>query len=585
MIRSPRWFALTTSASLLMAASISALAGCSGGGTAGGSSPSAARAAIESSDDIPGQIVVDFRDDTGPGDVKSVLTDALGLSFLPSALEAETRIEIASAPLATVAQLLEKLNHDPRVEYAEPLARVHALYTPNDPLLKDQWHLNRVGAQSAWHLSTGRGATVAVVDTGIACEDYGPFTKASDLATTTCVPGYNFVAKNEHANDDQGHGTHVAGTIAQSTDNGVGGAGVAFHARLMPVKVLSGSGSGTTADVADGIRWAADHGAQVINLSLGGSRPAQVLDKAVQHARSKGAVVIAAAGNSGGSVGYPGATPGVIGVSATGQDDKIAQFSSRGPEVDIAAPGVDVVQQTICNGGKGKCEKFPAFSGTSMATPHVAGAAALLVSQGVTDPDAIERTLRSTARVVDSSDGAKKLYGSGILDAAAATRHVAWLHGLIRLVLFVGLSGLVAVLASKTRGIAKVLSPGFLAAGILTGPGLFFLSQVSPAPLLAFDVLARPLADLDLLVSPSLHGWLPLANVLLPFGLTALFFGIKQARPAIAGASIGTAAYLGSVLALGEVAAPLGAVLLMGWCAVNAVLCVLLSRFLLTEES
>jgi serine protease len=337
--------------------------------------------------------------------------------------------------------------------------------------------------------------------------------------------------------------------------------------------------------VADGIRWAADHGAQVINLSLGGSRPAQVLDKAVQHARSKGAVVIAAAGNSGGSVGYPGATPGVIGVSATGQDDKIAQFSSRGPEVDIAAPGVDVVQQTICNGGKGKCEKFPAFSGTSMATPHVAGAAALLVSQGVTDPDAIERTLRSTARVVDSSDGAKKLYGSGILDAAAATRHVAWLHGLIRLVLFVGLSGLVAVLASKTRGIAKVLSPGFLAAGILTGPGLFFLSQVSPAPLLAFDVLARPLADLDLLVSPSLHGWLPLANVLLPFGLTALFFGIKQARPAIAGASIGTAAYLGSVLALGEVAAPLGAVLLMGWCAVNAVLCVLLSRFLLTEES
>lgn len=579
-LRGSTWAALSTGALLLAAAPL--VVGCSSSDGPGG----ATRTAVspEAVDDIPGQIVVDFRDDAGASDIASLLTTDLGLSFAPTGLEAQTRIEIATVPASMTRAVLARLNADPRVEYAEPLARVYALYTPNDPLYKDQWHLPHVGAPTAWGYSTGHGATVAVVDTGIACEDYNSFVKVSDLGG--CVEGFNFVNNTPHANDDQGHGTHVAGTIAQATNNGHGAAGMAFNARLMPVKVLGANGSGTTAGVADGIRWAADHGAQVINLSLGGSRPAQVLEKAIQHARSKGTVVIAAAGNSGGSVGYPAAHDGVIAVSASDRNDKLASFSSRGAQVDIAAPGVDVVQQTICEGGKGKCEKFPAFNGTSMATPHVAGAAALLVSQGVTDPDAIERALKSSARVIDPSDDAKKLYGAGVLDAAGAVKQTALSHAFTRLAILGALAAWAAYIARKSNGIGKVLSPGFLLTALFTGPGLlFFAPFVSPVPVMSFDVLARPLADLDLLFSPALHRWLPLANVALPFALTTLFFGIKGLRPALAGASLGTAAYLGSVLLLNESFPPVSKVLLLGWVAVNAVLCSLLGRFLLTEEA
>lgn len=537
-------------------------------------------------DDIPGQIVVDFRDDIGSSDIQSLLGSGLGLTFAPTTLEPQTRIQIASVPASLTRLVLAKLNADPRVEYAEPLARVYAFHIPNDPLFKDQWHLPKVGAPTAWHYSTGRGVTVAVVDTGVACEDYNSFVKVSDLGDSGCVEGFNFINNTPHANDDQGHGTHVAGTIAQSTNNGHGAAGMAYHAKLMPVKVLGADGSGTTAGVADGIRWAADHGAQIINLSLGGSRPAQVLQKAIDHARSKGTVVIAAAGNSGGSVGYPAAHDGVIAVSASDRDDKLAKFSSRGPQVDIAAPGVDVVQQTICEGGKGKCERFPAYNGTSMATPHVAGAAALLVSQGITDPDAIERTLKNSARVVDTSEGAKKLYGAGILDAAAAVRTTALSHAVIRLLLLGLLAGWAAYMARKSNGFRKVLSPGFILGALITGPGLlFFAPLISPMPMLALDILARPLADLDLLLSPTLHRWLPLANILIPFGLTTLAFGIKRLRPTLAGASLGTAAYLGSVLVASETFPPVGQALLLGWVAINALLCAFLGKFLLTEDA
>ncbi|RYE86461.1 MAG: peptidase S8, partial [Myxococcales bacterium] len=372
VLRRSSWLAFPAGALLLAAAPL--VAGCGSSSAEqsparlSGSQARAAAASLVTADDIPGQIVVDFRDDAPEADIRSLLVDGLGLTFAPTPLEATTRIEIASVPAGLAGSVLARLNADPRVEYAEPLARVQAYYTPNDPLFKDQWHLDKIGAPQAWHYSTGRGVTVAVVDTGIACEDFESFVKVSDLGRTRCVEGFNFVNNTTHANDDQGHGTHVAGTIAQSTNNGHGAAGIAYDAQLMPVKVLAANGSGTTAAVADGIRWAADHGAQVINLSLGGSRPAQVLQKAVEHALSKGAVVIAAAGNSGGSVGYPAAHDGVIAVSASDRNDKLASFSSRGAEVDIAAPGVDVVQQTICEGGRGKCERFPAFNGTSMAT-------------------------------------------------------------------------------------------------------------------------------------------------------------------------------------------------------------------------
>ncbi|KYF60951.1 serine protease [Sorangium cellulosum] len=533
----------------------------------------------ETSYDIPGQIVVDARDDLDDSTLAALARD-FSLHLFPTALASETRIQIATVE-GPVSATLQRLPRDPRVEAAEPLARVRASFVANDPLLKDQWHMARVGAERAWDFATGRGVTVAVVDTGIACETHGPFVKAPDLASTECVEGWNFVTKTNHANDDQGHGTHVAGTIAQSTNNGIGAAGLAFHARLMPVKVLNESGWGTTADVADGIRWAADNGAHVINLSLGGPRNSKVLQSAIDHAISRGAVVVAAAGNTGGRVQYPGASDGVIGVSATDANDKIARFSSRGQGVDVAAPGVNVTQQTICNRGRGDCDApYPAYNGTSMAAPHVAGAAALLVGLGVSDPRAVEDAIRAGARMVDSSDDGKLLYGAGILDAASSVARVTQSHAVVRLVALLLLATWVGRRARKKE--ANAASPwqaSFLLPALAAGPGLFFfapwlLSRVD----LAVDVLARPIADLDLLIGASVHRWLPLANALIPLGLTSLFFGVKKLRPAIAGLAVGTAAYLTSVVTLGEVAGPLGRLALVVWCAVNAAACLWIAR-------
>jgi serine protease len=542
----------------------------------------------ESAYDIPDELIVDVKDDVDEGTIASLLR-GFGLSFKPTALEAETKEEIVDVPAGRMAEVLDRLSHDPHVEGVEPLARVRAFYVPNDPLLKDQWHMERIGASRAWDFATGRGVTVAVIDTGIACETHGPFTKGTDLAQTECVPGWNVVTKNEHANDDQGHGTHVAGTIAQSTNNGIGGAGVAFHARLMPVKVLNEGGWGTTADIADGIRWAAEHGAHVINMSLGGPRNSRVMQKAIDYAISQGVVVVAAAGNTGGHVQYPGASDGVLGVSATDADDKLAKFSSRGDGVDIAAPGVNVVQQTICKKGRDKCEVFPGYSGTSMAAPHVAGAAALVMSLGVTDPVAVEEALRKGARAVPGSDtdAGKKLYGAGVLQAADAVERVTFSHALVRLLALFGITFLIAAGArKKNAGAASPWQPLYWVPALIAGPGLFFFAPwVLPRVHLAVDLLARPLADMDLLVGASLHRFLPLANALIPFTLTALAFGVKKLRPAIAGFSAGTAAYLASIVLLGDAAGPFGKVALLAWCAANAAACVWIARTNLAETN
>jgi serine protease len=301
-------------------------------------------------------------------------------------------------------------------------------------------------------------------------------------------------------------------------------------------------------------------------------------------------IIVAAAGNSGGSVGYPGASEGVIGVSATGPDDKIAKFSSRGPAVDIAAPGVNVVQQTVCKRGRDKCEIFPGYSGTSMASPHVAGAAAMLVGLGVTDPKAVEEALRASARKVDDSAGSEKLYGAGILDVAAATQRVTLVHGVFRFLAVLAFGMLVWAsskkLAAKKAG-GTATSPwrmSFLVPALAAGPGLlFFAPWVLPRVYLPVDLLARPLPELDFYIGASLHQWLPLASALLPFALTTVFYGVRSLRPLVAGLSVGTAAYLASVAALGEMTGPFGKTALLAWCAVNAVLCLWIARTNLTE--
>ncbi len=545
-------------------------------------------APVGSAWDVPGAIIVDGKDSLSDAEVDELLAEVTsrfpGISFESTDFDADTRIKLARLPASRAASLIAAIGDDPRLEHVEPLSWVRASFVPNDPKYGEQWHMVRAGAETAWDHATGRGVTVAVIDTGIACEDHQGFMKGTDLADTRCVGGWNLIWDHEHANDDHGHGTHVAGTIAQSTDNGVGVTGLAFHARLMPVKVLDKRGWGTNLDVANGIRWAADHGAHVINLSLGGSQDSKILQEAVRHARSLGVVVVAAAGNSGGSVGYPGGTEGVIGVSASDQGDKLASFSSRGPGVDIAAPGVEVVQQTICQEGKNQCEQYAVWKGTSMASPHVAAAAALLVGAGVTDPADVERRLAESARVVDPSDRGKFLFGAGILDAGAAARAVTWEYGMARLGFLAAFALFVTLWARRSSKLAAPRGLAFWISALWTGPGLLFFAPLfASRSNLVVDVLARPIADLDLLVGASVHRLMLLGTAAIPIALLVVGWGSRTLRQVAAGAGVGTAAYLASHLLFREAWTPFGAVAFVGWCAANLAVSLFIARTCLAE--
>lgn len=536
---------------------------------------------------LPGEIVVDVKDDLSE-DAIADLGREYGLVLRDNSpdVKDDGKVEIADVDPSREDEILAKLAHDPRVEAAEPMGVMRALFTPNDPKFGEQWHMTRVGAEKGWEYACGEGVTVAVVDTGIACYDDKGFMKGTDLAGTTCVDGYNFVGKNTIAADDQGHGTHVAGTIAQTTNNGVGVAGLAHCAKLMPVKVLSARGWGTMADVAEGIRWASDHGAQVINLSLGSSQKSGVVHKAVEHAIAKGTIVVAAAGNSGGSVGYPAAYDGVIAVSATDKNDAIAWFSSRGPEVTIGAPGVGVTQQTICENGKNKCEQWGVFNGTSMASPHVAGAAALLVGQGITDPAAVKAVLTSTATPKED----KNLFGAGILEAGTAVIHTHWMHVALRLVALFGLFALVARRIKKKggtmeKGAAKWI--GGLAAGVGLLPFLPLTGVPARAGALRWvsELAMKPLGEWDLVLgAPGLHKWLPLASALPALGLTLLFFGVRRLRPFAGGVALGSAALLTQLAVSGEAWFAMGPFALRLFAAANVAVCLWLARMSLDAK-
>jgi serine protease len=367
----------------------------------------------------------------------------------------ETDVADVAAPEGADAQkLLDQLRSDPRVETAD---RVHFLrepgteaeeiagaqpdalpgaeepdrgrWKPNDPRYNEQWNFQMVKAEEAWDVTKGKGAVVAVIDTGVAYKDTRQGKRARDFANTEFVPGYDFVNHNDMPNDDQGHGTHVSGTIAESTDNREGVAGLAFEAKIMPLKVLSASGSGRTNDIAEAIRWAADHGANVINMSLGGPFPDSLMSSACEYAHKKGVTIVCAAGNSGREgVGYPAAYKECIAVSAVGPKGDLSFYSSWGRQVAIAAPGGDkqvggdsggILQNTMMPGENGAVQDdYFAFQGTSMASPHVAAVAAMIVSQGVKNPDDVKAVLAKSAQ----KKGPSEKYGAGILDAAAAVR-------------------------------------------------------------------------------------------------------------------------------------------------------------------
>ncbi len=405
-------------------------------------------------------LVIDLRDDATPDAIRA-LEARLGLVLTPNSIHAGSgKLMRAPVPAGRDAQtLLQSLRDDPLVESAEtsvifstperglksgpersatprvkpstkPRRDRHS-FMPNDPRYGEQWNLRMIGVPLAWQRSRGRGAIVAVIDTGVAARDSRRGKRGRDFAQTRFVRGYDFVNDDNDPYDDHGHGTHVAGTVAESTDNGEGVAGIAFEATVMPLKVLSAEGWGRSEDIADAVRFAADHGANVINMSLGSAYPSDVTRLAVRYAARKGVLVVCAAGNGfGEGVGYPAAFPECVAVSSVGPSGEMAFYSSYGNEVALAAPGGDmsggpddgVLQNTVFpveQGGAG--DDYYHFQGTSMACPHVAGVAALLVAQGVRDPARLRDFLLRSATPREP----RLRYGAGVLQADAATAMAA----------------------------------------------------------------------------------------------------------------------------------------------------------------
>ena len=364
---------------------------------------------------------------------------------------------------------LERLRHERGVRWAVPDYVAHASgeLIPNDTGEGNtlggwqaiQWNFDGqfgIKAPQAWANAAeegapgGKGVVVAVLDTGVAYANRGRFRRSPDFSRYGFVPGYDFIARNRYANDRNGHGTFVAGTIAEATDNRFGLTGLAFAAKIMPVRVLDNAGEGDASVIAEGVRFAVRHGAQVINLSLEFSSDVTASDvpeltEALRYAYRHNVVVVAAAGNEGSTaIPYPARGPHVIAVGATTEHGCLAGFSNYGPHVTLVAPGGgpdaslagdpnchpelpagrDIFQMTFTGSSPSVFGFPPGYEGTSMATPHVAATAALIIAGGVLGrkptPAQIIARLRATARALGGpQDGS--LYGAGLLDAGAAT--------------------------------------------------------------------------------------------------------------------------------------------------------------------
>ena len=326
-----------------------------------------------------------------------------------------------SNPQAVMAKL-KKLEG---VAFVEQNAYAYACWVPNDPYYSPyQWHMTRIGMEDAWPLETGSGIVVAVNDTGIK-------QSLEDLAQTNFTAGYDFINNDSDPTDDEGHGSHVCGTVAQSTNNGIGVTGVAYNCTIMPVKVLNASGSGSYDQISDGIYWATDNGADIINMSLSGPSDLTVLRNAINYAWNNGVVVVCAAGNSGSSAPeYPAAYTNSISVSATNYLDQLADYSNYGSTIDICAPGGDgndnngdgymdgVLQNTFDTSGDG----YFFYYGTSMASPHVAGVAALVKAADPTLTNAEIRSILETTAEDLGASGWDQYFGYGIVDAYAAVQ-------------------------------------------------------------------------------------------------------------------------------------------------------------------
>lgn len=370
------------------------------------------------------ELVVRFKQGLA-GEITKKIIQAFGMVKVKDSVKAGAFTVFKKGKYAgQITELMQKLLTEAGILEVERNGMAYAFGVPNDQYYQYQWHMTKIGMENAWDVNTGANVTVAVIDTGVK-------QSLPDLANTTFVAGYDFVNNDNDPTDDQGHGSHVAGTIAQSTNNSIGCTGVAYNAKIMPLKVLSAQGTGSTSDIADAIYWAADNGADVINLSLGGSSSSSTMENAVNYAWNKGVVVVCAAGNDNVSTPfYPAAYANCISVSATDYNDNRASYSNYGSTIDIAAPGGDsgdnngdgyddmVLQNTIGSNGDG----YYFMAGTSMAAPHVAGVAALIKSanSSLSNSD-IKNILYNTAKDIGAA-GKDNQFGYGLVDAYAAVQ-------------------------------------------------------------------------------------------------------------------------------------------------------------------
>jgi serine protease len=424
----------------------------------------------------------------------------------------------------------------------DPEAAKPPRYAVDDPMFALQWHMEQIHAPEAWASERGAGVIVAVIDTGVAWKTAKGVKQLPDLAGTKFTKGESFITGLPEGLDDHAHGSHVAGTIAQKTNNGIGVTGVAHEATIMPLKVLSADGRGSVPGIANAIRYAADNGASVINMSLGGPLPSKVMAKAIEYAHSKGVITVCAAGNESRSrVGYPAGNKHAVAVSSTNYERGLAFYSNWGKDIDVAAPGGDtradkngdghpdgVLQNTI------KIQKplendYLWFQGTSMASPHAAGVAALVVGAGVTNPDEVERVMKDTA---DHPDGKKwdQKFGAGIVNAQAAVAKVHGDYAPER----GGLLGLLGLLGLGGLGVAGVARRRKLwAAAGLAGTAVLASGALGTTP------IAYGLAGLA-----GAFGSPLLMSAALPLVATLLLLGWKPARPVLAGLALGYAAVL-----------------------------------------
>lgn len=425
-----------------------------------------------SADVVPGQLVVSFNHGISSSKQDAIAADA---GVTPGEQLSPTDQVVRLQPGESLASTIRRLKATGHVAHAVPNLIAHmsdaGAWQPNDigrtgnsagGWLNSQWNFSSnsgIGAMPAWGnlLAAGRpggsGVKIAVIDSGVAFTNWGKFKRSPDFANTTFSDPYDFISRNRFPLDRNGHGTHITGTIAESTNNGIYMTGLAWGATIMPLRVLDALGNGDSATIEKAIRYAADRNAEIINLSIEFDASTTAKDipgvlSAIRYANSKGSLVVAAAGNdSTDSVTFPARAPNVLAVGASTEHRCLSLYSNFGTGLDIVAPGGgrdraisddpscrpndapgrDIVQLGLKQNGTREKALIPyqfelaADHGTSMAAPHVSATAALVIASGVLGPHPTPAAISARLMATADPKNSARYYGAGLLNAARAT--------------------------------------------------------------------------------------------------------------------------------------------------------------------